>query len=112
MDVVGPVCESADTFARARPLPPLEAGDLLAFFSAGAYGAVMASGYNSRRPVPEVMVHRDRFAIVRRRPTFQEVLSTEQVPGWLGRPADTADASTAAAAPAAAAPAPGTQKTG
>ncbi|MBK1697080.1 diaminopimelate decarboxylase [Rhodovibrio salinarum] len=88
MDVVGPVCESADTFARARPLPPLKAGDLVAFFSAGAYGAVMASGYNSRLPVPEVMVQGDQFAIVRRRPTFQEVLSTEQVPGWLGRPAD------------------------
>jgi len=127
MDVVGPVCESADTFARARPLPPLRAGDLLAFFSAGAYGAVMSSGYNSRLPVPEVMVHGDRFAIVRRRPTFQEVLSTEQVPGWLGRPADTADAAAGnaaptdaaqtddapvRAAPADAAPAAGTRKTG
>lgn len=88
MDVVGPVCESADTFARARPLPPMQAGDLAAFFSAGAYGAVMASGYNSRLPVPEVMVQGERFAIVRHRPTFEEVLRSEQVPGWLGRPAD------------------------
>jgi diaminopimelate decarboxylase len=92
MDVVGPVCESADTFARARPLPEMRAGDLLAFFSAGAYGAVMSSGYNSRLPVPEVLVKGERFAIVRRRPTFQEVLSTEQVPGWLGRPADAVSA--------------------
>jgi diaminopimelate decarboxylase len=82
----------------------MQAGDLLAFFSAGAYGAVMASGYNSRLPVPEVMVQGDRFAIVRRRPTFEEVLSTEQVPGWLGRPADTTSDTAAEAA--------GSRKTG
>jgi diaminopimelate decarboxylase len=98
MDVVGPVCESADTFARARPLPPLAAGDLLAFFSAGAYGAVMASGYNSRLPAPEVLVRGDRFAIVRRRPTFQEVLVHEQVPGWLGGPGGDAAATQAGSA--------------
>jgi diaminopimelate decarboxylase len=107
MDVVGPVCESADTFARARPLPRMHAGDLVAFFSAGAYGAVMASGYNSRLPVPEVMVQGDRFAIVRHRPTFQEVLRGEQVPGWLGRPADDTSAP-AATDPSVA----GTRKTG
>jgi diaminopimelate decarboxylase len=107
MDVVGPVCESADTFARARPLPQMHAGDLVAFFSAGAYGAVMASGYNSRLPVPEVMVQGGRFAIVRHRPTFQEVLKGEQVPAWLSRPAD------ASAAPAATDPSTaGTRKTG
>ena len=106
MDVVGPVCESADTFARARPLPEMRAGELVAFFSAGAYGAVMASGYNSRLPVPEVMVQGDRFAIVRRRPTFTEVMQSEQVPGWLGRPADAAatDATAGNAIPAAATP--------
>ena len=107
MDVVGPVCESADTFARARPLPQMQAGDLVAFFSAGAYGAVMASGYNSRLPVPEVMVQGDRFAIVRHRPTFQEVLRGEQVPVWLGRPAD--DSSVPAATDPSEA---GTRKTG
>jgi len=98
MDVVGPVCESADTFARARPLPQLRAGDLLAFFSAGAYGAVMSSGYNSRLPVPEVMVQGSRFAIVRRRPTFQEVLAGERVPGWLTRTENAGPTGTAAAA--------------
>jgi diaminopimelate decarboxylase len=55
-DVVGPVCETGDTFARGRPMPPLAEGDLVAFRSAGAYGAVMASEYNSRPLVPEVLV--------------------------------------------------------
>jgi diaminopimelate decarboxylase len=112
MDVVGPVCESADTFARARPLPRMQAGDLVAFFSAGAYGAVMASGYNSRLPVPEVMVQGDRFAIVRHRPTFQEVLKSEQVPGWLGRPADAAPAPAAADTREAESRETGTRKAG
>ena len=83
MDIVGPVCETADTFARARLLPPVTAGDLLAFFSAGAYGACMASAYNSRLPVPEVLVRGDRFAIVRPRPTFEETMAAERSPEWL-----------------------------
>ncbi|MFN3077103.1 MAG: diaminopimelate decarboxylase family protein, partial [Alphaproteobacteria bacterium] len=82
MDVVGPVCESGDTFAQQRPLPPLAAGDLLAIASAGAYGAVMASGYNARPLVPEVMVKGDRFAIVRRRPAFSEMMALESLADW------------------------------
>lgn len=82
-DVVGPVCESGDTFAKQRSMPPLESGDLLAFRSAGAYGAVMASEYNTRPLVPEVMVHGDRFAVIRARPTIDEILSRDIVPEWL-----------------------------
>jgi diaminopimelate decarboxylase len=83
VDVVGPVCETGDVFAVARPLPPLAAGDLVAFLSAGAYGAIMSSGYNSRLLVPEVMVHGEEFAIVRPRPTYDEMLAQERVPLWL-----------------------------
>lgn len=82
-DVVGPVCESGDTFARARSLPPLVAGDLVAFRSAGAYGAVMASEYNARPLVPEVLVRGDQFAVIRRRPTFDEMISRDTIPAWL-----------------------------
>ena len=84
-DVVGPVCESSDTFAKARSLPPLAAGDLVAFTGAGAYGAVMASTYNTRPLVPEVLVDKDRFAIVRKRPTFEEMVAGESLPPWLAR---------------------------
>ncbi len=84
VDVVGPVCETGDTFARARPLPRLEAGDLVAFRSAGAYGAVMASEYNSRPLVPEVLVRGDHFAVVRARPSFDEMLERDTIPMWLG----------------------------
>lgn len=83
VDVVGPVCETGDTFARARPLPPIAAGDLVAFRTAGAYGAVMASEYNTRPLVPEVLVHGDRFAIVRPRPTYEEMLGRDNLPPWL-----------------------------
>jgi diaminopimelate decarboxylase len=82
-DVVGPVCETGDTFARDRALPPLAAGDLVAFMSAGAYGAVMASEYNSRPLVPEVLVHGDRFAVVRPRPTYDQMLAAEPLAPWL-----------------------------
>ncbi|MGO1076635.1 diaminopimelate decarboxylase [Inquilinus sp. CA228] len=84
-DVVGPVCESSDTFAKARSLPPLAAGDLVAFTGAGAYGAVMASTYNTRPLVPEVLVDKDRFALVRKRPTFEEMVAGESLPPWLAR---------------------------
>ena len=92
LDVVGPVCETADTFARARPLPPLAPGDLVAFRSAGAYGAVMASEYNARPLVPEVLVAGDRFAVVRARPTYAEMIGRDTLPPWLEgqRPAETA----------------------
>ena len=82
-DVVGPVCETGDTFARARPLAPLHAGDLVAFRSAGAYGAVMASEYNTRPLIPEVLVHGDQFAVIRARPDFDEILSRDRLPAWL-----------------------------
>ena len=82
-DVVGPVCESGDTFARGRPLPPVAPGDLVAFRSAGAYAAVMASEYNSRPLVPEVLVSGDQFAVIRRRPTIDEMLARDTIPEWL-----------------------------
>jgi len=82
-DIVGPVCESGDTFAVDRALPPLAAGDLVAFKTAGAYGAVMSSTYNTRLLVPEVLVSGDRFAVVRRRPSYDELLSLDIVPEWL-----------------------------
>jgi len=82
-DVVGPVCETGDTFARERSLPPLKAGDLVAFLSAGAYGAAMASEYNSRLLVPEVMVRGSDMAIVRPRPTYEEMLAREPLAPWL-----------------------------
>jgi diaminopimelate decarboxylase len=81
-DVVGPVCETGDTFTRDRDLPPLEAGDLVAFMSAGAYGAVMSSEYNSRLLVPEVLVKGDEFAIVRPRPTYEDMLERERPAPW------------------------------
>ena len=83
IDVVGPVCESGDTFARQRMMPPLAAGDLVAFRSAGAYGAVMASEYNSRPLIPEVLVHGDQFAVIRRRPSFDEMINRDTIPEWL-----------------------------
>jgi len=85
MDVVGPVCETGDTFAKQRMLPPLIAGDLVVFRTAGAYGASMASMYNSRPLVPEVLVHGAEFAVVRTRPTYQQILDMEALPSWLGR---------------------------
>jgi len=82
-DVVGPVCETGDTFTRDRLLPPLEAGDLVAFMSAGAYGAVMSSEYNTRPLIPEVLVKGRDFAVVRPRPTYDEMLAREPRAPWL-----------------------------
>ncbi|UWQ84234.1 diaminopimelate decarboxylase [Leisingera caerulea] len=82
-DIVGPVCETGDTFAKQRGLPPLAAGDLVAFRSAGAYGAVMASEYNSRPLIPEVLVHGDQFAVIRRRPDYEEMINRDTIPEWL-----------------------------
>lgn len=83
MDVVGPICESGDTFAVARSLPPLTPGDLVAFGSAGAYGSVMSSAYNSRPPAPELLVSGARCAVVRARQTVDELIRQEAVPDWL-----------------------------
>ena len=82
-DIVGPVCESGDTFAKGRMMPPVKADDLVAFRSAGAYGAVMASEYNSRPLVPEVLVQADQFAVIRARPTYDEMISRDTIPEWL-----------------------------
>ncbi|HVH73370.1 MAG TPA: diaminopimelate decarboxylase [Stellaceae bacterium] len=86
-DVVGPVCETGDTFGTDRNLPPLAEGDLLAFATAGAYGAVMSSAYNSRLPVPEVLVAGARLAVVRARPSYEELIALDHVPDWLGEAA-------------------------
>jgi diaminopimelate decarboxylase len=82
-DVVGPVCESTDTFNRGYKLPPLAEGDLVAFTVAGAYGAVMSSTYNTRPLVPEVLVDGDRFAIIRARPSYEAMLALDTIPDWL-----------------------------
>nr|WP_303626455.1 diaminopimelate decarboxylase [Roseovarius sp. M141] len=82
-DIVGPVCESGDTFARQRMMPSLKAGDLVAFRSAGAYGAVMASEYNTRPLIPEVLVNGQDFAVIRARPTFDEMINRDTIPEWL-----------------------------
>jgi diaminopimelate decarboxylase len=82
-DVVGPVCETGDTFAVNRDLPPLDEGDLVAFTAAGAYGAVMSSTYNSRLLVPEVLVAGAKFDVIRARPSYQALLSLDTVPDWL-----------------------------
>ena len=82
-DVVGPVCETSDTFARDRALPELAAGDLVALLTAGAYGASMASEYNSRPLVPEVLVRGAEFAVTRPRPSYDEMLGRERLAPWL-----------------------------
>jgi len=82
-DIVGPVCETGDTFARQRLMPPVAEGDLVAFRGAGAYGAVMASEYNTRPLVPEVLVNEHQFAVIRPRPTFDEIINRDTIPAWL-----------------------------
>jgi len=82
-DIVGPICESGDTFTKERPMPPVGAGELVAFRSAGAYGAVMASEYNTRPLIPEVLVHEHQFAVIRARPTFDEIINRDTIPEWL-----------------------------
>lgn len=82
-DIVGPVCESGDTFAKSRAMAPVKADDLIAFRSAGAYGAVMASEYNSRPLIPEVLVNGDQFAVIRARPTYEEMIARDTLPHWL-----------------------------
>lgn len=82
-DIVGPICESGDFLAKDREIPPVSSGDLLAVMSAGAYGFTMSSNYNSRPRVPEVMVRRDRFFVVRERETLDDLVRGEQVPELL-----------------------------
>jgi len=82
-DIVGPVCETGDYLALDRMIVEPQASDLLAIMSAGAYGAVQAGTYNTRPLVPEVMVRGTDYAIVRRRPTYEEMIAQESLPPWL-----------------------------
>jgi diaminopimelate decarboxylase len=82
-DVVGPICESGDYFAKDRPLPKVAAGECLAVLSAGAYGSVMASNYNSRALAAEVLVHGNKAALVRARQPLEQIWAGESVPAWL-----------------------------
>lgn len=84
VDVVGPVCESGDYLAQDRDLPPVAAGNLLAVHSAGAYGAVQAGTYNTRLLIPEVLVDGARWAVVRARPSYEDVIGLDLVPDWVG----------------------------
>lgn len=83
VDIVGPICESTDKFATARQMPKIENGERLAILSSGAYGAVLSSQYNARPLVPEVLVDGASYAIIRRRPSFEDMISLEQMPPWL-----------------------------
>ncbi|MDR6869177.1 diaminopimelate decarboxylase [Bosea sp. BE125] len=82
-DVVGPVCESGDTFTTGRVLPEQKPDDLIAFMTAGAYGASMASTYNQRLLVPEVLVKGGQYAVTRPRQSYEELLGTDRAPPWL-----------------------------
>ncbi|MDA0781624.1 MAG: diaminopimelate decarboxylase [Rickettsiales bacterium] len=83
MDIVGPICETGDVFGKERKLPELIAGDLIAIRSCGAYGAVMSSEYNSRLLIPEVMVNDDKFAVIREREDYEDMLKKDKLPNWL-----------------------------
>ena len=80
VDVVGPICESGDYLAKNRPLPPTQRGDLLAVFTAGAYGFAMSSNYNNRPRAPEVLVEGDKFRLIRRRETYGDLIAAELGP--------------------------------
>jgi len=82
-DVVGPVCESGDYLARDREMAKVEAQDLLAIMSGGAYGAVQAGTYNTRPLVPEILVHKNQFAVIRARQSYEELLALDHVPAWI-----------------------------
>ncbi|MEO0497040.1 MAG: diaminopimelate decarboxylase, partial [Pseudomonadota bacterium] len=82
-DIVGPVCETGDYLAQERSMPRPQQGDLLAVASAGAYGAVQASTYNSRLLVPEVLVNKGEFHVIRPRPSYEDLLDLDSMPPWL-----------------------------
>ncbi|MEO0809306.1 MAG: diaminopimelate decarboxylase [Pseudomonadota bacterium] len=84
-DVVGPICETGDYLAQDRSLPPFAAGDLMAFLAAGAYSSTMSSTYNSRLLVPEVLVKGQEYAVVRPRPTYEDLIALDRLPGWLSQ---------------------------
>jgi diaminopimelate decarboxylase len=82
-DLVGPVCETGDYLALDRPLPAFKPDDLIAIMTAGAYGAVMSSSYNTRPLVPEVLVNGDTYAVIRPRPTYDDLIGQDRLPPWL-----------------------------
>jgi diaminopimelate decarboxylase len=82
-DVVGPICESSDSFARDCALPPLKSGDLVAIMTAGAYGAVMSSAYNARPPAAEVLVNAGKWSVVRPRMSEDALVEQDRLPPWL-----------------------------
>lgn len=82
-DIVGPVCETGDYLALQRELPVPKPGELLAVMTAGAYGAVLSSSYNSRRLVPEIMVRDSNYHIIRPRPTYEDLIKLDSLPDWL-----------------------------
>lgn len=82
-DIVGPICETGDTFAKGRRLPKVKAGDLVVLRTAGAYGAVQASTYNTRPLIAEVMVNADKFAVVRERMEVEDIIALDRLPDWL-----------------------------
>ena len=82
-DVVGPVCETGDTFAKSRTMKKCSSGDLVAFRSAGAYGAAMASEYNTRPLVPEVLTNNREYSVIRDRPALEEIIARDKIPFWL-----------------------------
>jgi diaminopimelate decarboxylase len=82
-DVVGPICESSDIFAAARKMPPVAPGEVIAFLTAGAYGAAMSSNYNQRALPAEVLVDGDRFAVTRPRQRFEDLIGQDRMPQWL-----------------------------
>jgi diaminopimelate decarboxylase len=84
IDVVGPICETGDSFARARALPRLESEDLVAIEMAGAYGSSMSSNYNARPLAAEVLVRGEQWSIVRRRQAVEALFSDETIPDWVG----------------------------
>jgi diaminopimelate decarboxylase len=81
-DIVGPVCETGDTFARGRIVPRVQSGDLVAIMTAGAYGAAMSSHYNSRPAPAEIMVDGTQAAVIRPRATIQAIMEQDSVPAW------------------------------
>jgi diaminopimelate decarboxylase len=81
-DIVGPICESGDTFAKDREMPSLSAGDLVVIHSAGAYGAAQSSQYNTRPLIPEVMVRGNQYQLIRERPSITDILKTERLLDW------------------------------
>ena len=82
-DIVGPVCETGDTFSRDRPIPESRPGDLITIMASGAYGFVMASDYNTRPKPPEILVHGDNHAIIRPRDDIHAIIEKDTVPDWI-----------------------------